>query len=989
MEIYQIQLVEPNSGQLRTICVFPGLEAQEFHEILMSSFSLQLDNGPVGLCDRDGVNYPLSAVVRSPEIFGGGQFTILLAHAQGHTDHVSSMAVSDSEDMIYTEERAKRAFQLLDKNSDNYVHKEEFIEMLTAAMTSLFASNPRYSFAYACISPKDMAVVTAIQCYKMMEGGVESYLMDFDDFCSWYLSSGGDQYRELLIRAVDCHSGLLTSSSNFSVSSGKQKPMKRTKSQTNLNLSGRYVDGDIMKFISLCRQALLLDDGGTMIFYICTMINEFADGRSNIDKASYLKGLMAFLDFRRDVDQVTTDTDGASAALDLLFDILNPSKSPFVHILHFASMLAVIADGSVTESLNTVFKLYPGAGTGFITDDIVYNHVLQIARIVFYFGSDVPRITGCTAEDLAHACTAKMLSAAELNRTAKFAITFSELLELVAGALQLVLQRLEISAGFFNDMLEEVEIGIVESGGNGDGNDNEDDPVVDVEDSDSVQGLETIRRVDTAELEESQVASFLINYSGNAISTSEASDILGLTEYSPNFVIEYLSSFADKSGQISQTSFQRGISRLIGRQYISLSVLERSKADFIIDRLFQVFDSFNTGTCNLKELGCGLMLFCGQDYRVRAQTAYKLQHTFGPTSPRKSSLNFHLVKNSLASLFEGKACLDPSVTDFSRVQYVAEKEAMDYISKVNEVRQLKKTEDNNKLVKRDYVDFFASIMKKITEYEEYYTELFADTSVSQVENIKQKNGAKFPLRDASARQHAIAEYNQFLYDNKDGSSGVGAFSEDSGDDDDNLYLDDKLFPPSAVVLELRAASSILGLESYTADSMMETLAKRSHAGSIDISGWFDWLNYVTNLSGISDQDVPIASNLGEAFFLIFDTEDAGMVEFTELGCGLSFLCGSPLEEKIMVAFTLMDDNCDGYITAAQFEQLIHSVLRAIVVCSKFAADRIMSLGTDLAELSHAAAKEGLVALDVGIDEELTLEMVTEVCDDFLKLAATH
>ena len=67
-----------------------------------------------------------------------------------------------------------------------------------------------------------------------------------------------------------------------------------------------------------------------------------------------------------------------------------------------------------------------------------------------------------------------------------------------------------------------------------------------------------------------------------------------------------------------------------------------------------------------------------------------------------------------------------------------------------------------------------------------------------------------------------------------GESGVCGESGDSDRDsntsdtsdsdiDHSMFLDDESYPPSSIVLELRAAQSVIGLEAYLADELMESL----------------------------------------------------------------------------------------------------------------------------------------------------------------------
>jgi hypothetical protein len=105
------------------------------------------------------------------------------------------------------------------------------------------------------------------------------------------------------------------------------------------------------------------------------------------------------------------------------------------------------------------------------------------------------------------------------------------------------------------------------------------------------------------QLEDSQVAASEVGYEGAAISVLEARQILGLTEYSSKVLCHFiLQELADPRGEIDQELFFRGLSKLIGDRYVSASVLTRSKIDFVLSRLFSVFDPDDSGKCSAVEL---------------------------------------------------------------------------------------------------------------------------------------------------------------------------------------------------------------------------------------------------------------------------------------------------------------------------------------------------------------------------------------------------
>jgi hypothetical protein len=83
---------------------------------------------------------------------------------------------------------------------------------------------------------------------------------------------------------------------------------------------------------------------------------------------------------------------------------------------------------------------------------------------------------------------------------------------------------------------------------------------------------------------------------------------------------------------------------------------------------------------------------------------------------------------------------------------------------------------------------------------------------------------------------------------------------------------------------------------------------------------------------------------------------------------------------------LWTSNCDGWINVHQLQQLLHSVFMIAVLVSQLANKKLQTVGATLNELAVAAAKEIMTAAGISEGDELDYEMVTELFDDFLKLA---
>lgn len=1119
MATYQVEIVEPASGQLRSVYLYEGIQSDEVKLLFDATFGI--DGTIVGFTDDRKISYPFSMISRSPKLFDGRCLTLILENNAASCGQHSNIATSESDELILTDENAEKAFNILDKNGDGYLHKEEMVEVLTVAYSKFMDLHTRYSFAYSCLTPRDVAAATAQNCLDSVTTADGDYCLDFDDFCAWYLSAGTNALRELMVMSIE------SISSTGSIFGPDSPQMKRTKSRTSLELGDAYSDRRVANFVSSCQNLLRLSSGS--LTYLLDLIGVSAKGRSVISHDLYTKIFYVYL-LQHNHQLTEQDTD-IVRVLDVIFDILSSDANDKVHLLELGSLLCTVTNGKYLQSLKTLFDMYPESHTGFVSESILMNHLCQILRIVFYFNPRISKATSCFPEDLACALSVKVFLLIESKRKCRGKLNLEEFVETFLHGLMMGLSQLQIGEGFFCEYLErlmsyidngparspvsaqgkgteagvgrrrvaeeleeEVEGEDVESyaddsedyaqvhdlrdgvgqsdsdssdgdgdsgesssgGGDADGDTDaaritsvrEEDTLEDLpeDEEDGQEGEDDDRSGSQVLLEDSQVSAQDILYEGAAISVLEARQFMGLLEFSSRVVCQYiLQELADERGNIGQALYFKGLSRLIGDVYNSSTVLLRSKIDFVLHRLFAVFDPDGSGVCNAAELGCGLLLFCGDDALVRSRVAWELLEA---DTAYGNMLNFDAIVRSVSALIKAQLSLDPylDINAFlSAVEVRAHLETITFFPS----QQLSSIISHSA---SDFVELFSCTLfmcqseamdLELEKYDAHQKkpDLRSPNGSFRSPGTKSPNGSfrtnKSPPNNGSFHSAAgRAQFNDSSVEgDEDGEqdfgvqvaddidlgsstededddgpnsfSGMGltlgTFSHDNDDEvEENVYTNDKHFPPSAVVLELRAARAILGLENYSADELMATLAEHSPGGKLSESGWLRWLSYITHKARTPEQDLDIAIHLGNRLFEAFDSSAIqgspvkgkalphdSQIPYERMTAGLAFLCGgSPLEERLMVAFTVMDGDSDGCITQAELIDIINSALIVISVCSRMVADKVILLGAPLSELAEAAAIEAVTALNVDDTAAyISLEMLCEMSDDFLKLAA--
>ena len=76
----------------------------------------------------------------------------------------------------------------------------------------------------------------------------------------------------------------------------------------------------------------------------------------------------------------------------------------------------------------------------------------------------------------------------------------------------------------------------------------------------------------------------------------------------------------------------------------------------------------------------------------------------------------------------------------------------------------------------------------------------------------------------------------------------------------------------------------------------------------------------------------------EKLFNILDVDRSGKVDFHELACGLSILCGGDSSEKVRSAFELFDVNGDGFISPDELQQYLECVYSIMFAADPHAQD---------------------------------------------------
>ena len=264
------------------------------------------------------------------------------------------------------------------------------------------------------------------------------------------------------------------------------------------------------------------------------------------------------------------------------------------------------------------------------------------------------------------------------------------------------------------------------------------------------------------------------------------------------------------------------------------------------------------------------------------------------------------------------------------------------------------TDDDGVLSFDEMVNYFNSI----------FTIMFAASHTRVADGSSARDLAVQTAREAFAE--ADVDNNHVL-----SWSEFRAWYSPAGVSGDHDVLVAELIEP----LDLDRASRLTGLGNLSPADAMEIFASAldPETGVVSFDDFAECINSTIDPSLITREERGEISTTIKQLFELFDADGNGVVDFTELGSGLSILCGGTREEKARAAFALFDDDGDGVISLPEMVRYFSSVFTVM-----FSTDsQHIPDGVSIEELATATAAEAFVSADTDGDGTLTWEEFQE------------
>lgn len=438
----------------------------------------------------------------------------------------------------------------------------------------------------------------------------------------------------------------------------------------------------------------------------------------------------------------------------------------------------------------------------------------------------------------------------------------------------------------------------------------------------------------------------------------QVQSLLGLHESKATDVTSAFLMFADEYGRLSKPRYMGIFDQLLGSLQIESDIDTKGLLESIKERVFNVYEIAESGFLNVRSLTSGISLFCGGSWDDKALAVFM---AFGLTSAKFNRITPDVMSQHIISIFAMMSEFDRSFLSDSTAVMVAQDMVKNAFEKASNDRNLSEP------------------AMSCTEFAEWLS--------SGAENINP--GASSGATDSSrklSRDDELVLLTELL--ETSGSSS----DEDEKDDESESeqYQYNSLSPSKAISRanasmiqhELRYAKRTLGLHMFSADDLLDVVGEFSKEGVISALAWDEAIVHMLTLSGISSDQFGIALELSRNIFDRLDVPGLGAVDYSSLILSLVNFCSSPLEDRAMVAFTVLEASRGSEVDYDELIRFFRTLYMAATVLSPTLLRTMVDRGTSPDNMAQLILNDALLKLNfVQVGQQyFNLENLTEIAE---------
>lgn len=436
----------------------------------------------------------------------------------------------------------------------------------------------------------------------------------------------------------------------------------------------------------------------------------------------------------------------------------------------------------------------------------------------------------------------------------------------------------------------------------------------------------------------------------------DVQNLLGLHESRASDVVSAFLMFADGYGRLSKPRYLGIFDQLLGPAPRKSNAANRELLEVVKERIFNVYEIAESGFLNVRSLTSGISLFCGGSWDDKALAVFM---AFGLTSTSSSLIAPDVMTQHIISIFAMMSEFDRSFLSDSTAVMVAQDMVKSAFSSVPVNPGL--GEPAMSCVQ------FATWLSSGADNMLPSSSRNGQAAPSQPQNDDDEMVLLTDLLETSDSSSDEDDDDQNGYDNADSALAGQATSKANA---------------SLIQHELKYAKRTLGLHMFSADDLLDVVGEFSKEGVISAAAWDEAILHMLMLSGASTDQFGVAAEIARNIFNRLDTPGLLAVDYSNLILSLSNFCNSPLEDRVMVAFTVLDASRGTEVDYDELLRYFRSMYMAATVLSPTLLSTMVERNLNpnkLAELILDDALERLNFKQVN-QQYFGLENMTEIAE---------
>ncbi|ETP44618.1 hypothetical protein F442_08803 [Phytophthora nicotianae P10297] len=290
---------------------------------------------------------------------------------------------------------------------------------------------------------------------------------------------------------------------------------------------------------------------------------EHADEDGMLNRESFDKCFFEIIEMAHPRTQI--EKLRAKMVADRLYDVFDRDGNGQIDFSELASGLSVLCKGARDAKVRAAFRLYDFNEDGFISLDEMKRYLTSIFKVLYEVQPEMRQETGVSAEELGVVTAEQAFLEADSNHDGK--LSYDEFLT------------------WYNSPAQ-------------------------------------------AGISSAVAKNAIVDSSLHWMPLNEIKQLTNLAQYEPEEVFEIFAGEADEDGLLSRDAFNESFRKVISGQKSkgtqASDVETQKKLQEVVDGLFDLFDTDNSGAVDFGELASGLSVLCGGTKDQKVEAAFSL-----------------------------------------------------------------------------------------------------------------------------------------------------------------------------------------------------------------------------------------------------------------------------------------------------------------------------------------------------------------------------